>query len=864
MTLTLKSQRQFVSAIAGLPQLYLAAAIPDDIAALVKEILEEFYVDGVDKIVSAELDEAGNVVGEFTDRVGLRDVKRFGYKISLEEVSYWLLNAAEVGEFSLAVYAPKKTAPAKKKNCKKGIACGLSCISATKICKKSPTAATKAKITKAKAAIAAATPAATPAKPKAPAATPAPALVPPTPPRVGVRVNEKKLKEDRAKLVRLFGEQPVADVEKNVQKILDDSGIYLKLPNNEVLGHVLNDGFKTAHELGGRPGPSSPDGVKSYLNTREKVEETVLGIPPGTPGRDRPKYAYIGSKKQTSLEHLEVEGAYGAITVELKGHIRDRTTFTGADSFKSGIASPITQVNAASLVNSTRHGLGFTPTRLTGQQALIAGASKTIAPLTQKLSPGGNAYMEAQIHGDLGAGDIAALHFRPTGAHDYPTPAIAQAAKAKGIDIYVNGKKIPHDQIVEIEPEKSIKKIRTALEQADFDKLEATITEFEAEVSNSGKEFQGVDKIQSLLAEKAGFAGKPTTVPSDQFEATAKGHFLYRGVNAAGKVSGDKIQEQFLREDYFVGNGAYGHGNYFSHGSNNRNGFLSINSTTEARDKKARSIAKSYASMRNSGKTPRIIRGAISAEANLAPSERVKDQQKALAAKIDAERDARLEAVMKQRSPLSKAQKQKEIQSLTLSYGPEGGGYSAYISQRITPTYTGGDGTSLQPNLDTAVLILSYRPLSGGTKYSFETTKSPEIDRLIRDQHKSKINKSSGEVVFSSKAEMQTAIETAIKTFHVNNVVFPTLAQAGLDAQVNEIKERARKIKRFYGLDTSGVSGRFATLMGIDGIVVSETTRGGANESSQYINILNRSKLLMDEQIYTPDSISDVKRPKNK
>jgi hypothetical protein len=151
--LLLKSKLNFSLALANLPTLYLYAVAPPQVLDLIKSILEEFYTDGIDQVLSAKLDSGGNIVGEFSDRVGVRQVKRYVYQITDSEVTYKLLNPSEVSSFAFESYKPlfgKGSGAGKKKHCRISTPCGDSCIAAGKVCRKKPGSAVKAKIAEAK------------------------------------------------------------------------------------------------------------------------------------------------------------------------------------------------------------------------------------------------------------------------------------------------------------------------------------------------------------------------------------------------------------------------------------------------------------------------------------------------------------------------------------------------------------------------------------------------------------------------------------------------------------------------------------------------------------------------------------------
>ncbi|MFQ3636197.1 MAG: hypothetical protein SNJ57_10225 [Cyanobacteriota bacterium] len=55
--------------------------------------------------------------------------------------------------------------------------------------------------------------------------------------------------------------------------------------------------------------------------------------------------------------------------------------------------------------------------------------------------------MEAQIHGGVRPSDIAALYFTPMYSYDKPTPAIAQFARANGVEVFVNNRRLSQQEL---------------------------------------------------------------------------------------------------------------------------------------------------------------------------------------------------------------------------------------------------------------------------------------------------------------------------------------------------------------------------------------------------------------------------------
>jgi hypothetical protein len=129
--------------------------------------------------------------------------------------------------------------------------------------------------------------------------------------------------------------------------------VFVKVGGNDTLARILGDRFKNSVELGSDadvPGLTEP-----YQVVRKRVEKDLMGYKEDRDPTDRPIYAYFGSSNLKSSTHADV-AAFGEVTLKLKSDVKRRATFTGADSFKSGVASEVGNPNAASMVQSTKHG----------------------------------------------------------------------------------------------------------------------------------------------------------------------------------------------------------------------------------------------------------------------------------------------------------------------------------------------------------------------------------------------------------------------------------------------------------------------------------------------------------------------------
>lgn len=454
------------------------------------------------------------------------------------------------------------------KNCKTGKPCKGTCISKNKTCLDGLTPDQEKLAKKARTAMAAGKigpavdlPAAAPAAPVAPVQTPV------APPRA-LATNTKELTAKRSKLVADHGQQRVDAAEANVKKLLADADIYIQVGNSDTLNLVLGGGFKTAHELGGRPGSD-----KKYLDARARVEEKVLGLDKKTAPGDRPIYGFFGSKDLNSGEHLDPQGSYGQISVKLKPQVKDNATFTGSDSFKSGIASKVDDPNAASLLSLTSRGHDRTDISKTDYRDALdqAGKARNLAELSRAVVPHGGKYIEAQVQQKLTADDIAELHFKPSGRHNDITPEIAKTAKAKGIKLFVNGKEVDPDTITNApaKPRTKLDDLQDALSSKDPAKLKAWQDDFKQEVAATTLNPRERDRALKTVFKAAGYDAKPEVVSKAEIDQDLQdGRFLMgRVVNDSGTKKAQDVVKQFRTGDLHVGQGIYGDGTYVAIGA---------------------------------------------------------------------------------------------------------------------------------------------------------------------------------------------------------------------------------------------------------------------------------------------------------
>lgn len=462
------------------------------------------------------------------------------------------------------------------KNCKNSIPCGNGCISKSKNCRKTVSGAAKT----AASAVATVAPLksksksakqntgsqSAPPKGSLPGKT-SPGRLPPQPSVPSVTTNDVELNAARALLVKKFGQKLVEDAEANAKKLTADADIYIQVGSSEVLGMILGDRFKTAHELGGRPGSDT-----KYLAARARTESKVLGLDPNTDPASRPIYGLLGSSDLNAREHLDPQGSYGQISVKLKSEVKNSTTLTGSDSFKSGFASRVDEPNAASLLSLTQKGHDRTDLSDADYRNALkqAAKAKDLGELATALSPHGGSYLEAQVQRKVGPDDIAELHFRPSGKHNAITPEIAQQAKDKGIKLFVNGKEIDPDSVLSpTNPRNKIDELDDILNTKDPSRLKQWSDDFVAQKSNTKLVNGERDADLKTLTRLADYDAKPQVVSSADIDADINGGSILLGrvVTDAPTKDANAIVDEFRSGDFYIGVGIYGDGTYVGVGA---------------------------------------------------------------------------------------------------------------------------------------------------------------------------------------------------------------------------------------------------------------------------------------------------------
>lgn len=286
-------------------------------------------------------------------------------------------------------------------------------------------------------------------------ATPAPTPV------ANIRTNAAELDRRRNELIQAHGQKAVEDAEKGLRQTIDKSDVFVAVSSSGTLMKILDSRFLNSFETGSEA--SVPLMRGTYADNRKRVEKNCMGIDNNTADSDRPIYGFLANPKVGGADHDTVSDIYGGITVKLKPQVKDAATFTGADSFKSGIASPLSDPNAASVVPFTKHGYqrGAIPGYIRGVAGHPSGDPYALSAaaadggtdsVSRSFAPTGNAYMEVQIHRQVTPNDIAEIHYTKKEFGIRPTAEVVEFAKKNGVKIFVDGQEKNVDALLKSAP----------------------------------------------------------------------------------------------------------------------------------------------------------------------------------------------------------------------------------------------------------------------------------------------------------------------------------------------------------------------------------------------------------------------------
>jgi hypothetical protein len=374
--------------------------------AKVRAILEgkpdRIYRDGIETIDRVEIID-GAIEGEFSDSVGVRAVKRVGFRITPKSVDTWILNPDEVATFSayqgavLAMFAPMfgKGSRAKPKKCVKGLKCGNGCLRRLQVngeptvCRKVPSPELRKKIEE---AIATAKPAYT--------------------------VVELARRRDEIKAIA--GEAAVEAAEANMKELFAKADLYIRC-SPETIDKILESGrLKSQFE-------TMSSGGTLDTATREKVEKAVMGYSTNTAPENRPIYGYFadaGKHSDTAAEY------YGSVVIKLRPEARNRATFTAEDSLASELMASSAKAPSLGAIKTKAFNMKTLEMEPMSKEAIAdtvskIGKAKSMSDL--RAAMGTLTYTEAQVHGQVKVSDIAEIIYTESLASEF--------AKSSGIKI---------------------------------------------------------------------------------------------------------------------------------------------------------------------------------------------------------------------------------------------------------------------------------------------------------------------------------------------------------------------------------------------------------------------------------------------
>lgn len=721
-----------------------------------------------------------------------------------------------------------------------------------------------------------------------------------------IHTNDAALQKYRKELINRVGQKTVEDAESNTHKILNDpnTNLFVRVSQAKTLELILGNRFKNAVELG-VTSHTIPHLKDDYLTARKRVELETNGYPLNYKAEDRPISAYFGSSDLSGASHQDVSAAYGSIAVKLKPTVKERATFTGADSFKSGIASDLNAKgtppppNAASIASVTRHGYGIDklPTHYPSHysddsihkgQLQSAAKAKDINDLAKAGAPTGNAYVEAQVHGQLHPSDIAELHFSPKNSNDEPTAAIASWAKINGVKIYTHGVEQDLDALINPPAKNKAQIISDAIERGDFDTLHKTAAAISQASKNYNKSAADPpDQILGTLFDETGYSNKPKVGTADDVTKVrdSGGLLMVRGCNP---VKGDRTKglTDFQSGDYFVGNGVYGNGTYVAHAGHYQGDKFIAHDATRSKKDAVDAIgclrATGYSSA--SGVTMRM---ALPKDAKIIANKDLIKEAKAVAAKIDKLFQTEKNKIMASQSGSGAADVQKynaEEAKLKKEYANN---YSTKPILAVTTKTTGTASSSLgrkpvQVTLNEYSISLPGKGKNKNNTLNLDGYKLKEIPRMFGGKNPhyeihapdgTKIANTFGTTFINKKDAISEALNHYIEQKALKNTglkVKPTPGSSidsTTQAKLKTLKDTFETTKNVLFGDTKDemtgkyhyCSGRFATIRGYDAIALKDGWGKGKSGESRFMNLLNRSKVtIQKDELNYKTALKDV------
>lgn len=733
-----------------------------------------------------------------------------------------------------------------------------------------PTATKTAKKTSTKKAATTSTPATTAAPTTTPkTSTQKTAATPPTPSTGPVKVNQPELDKSRADLENRVGKATVTKAEANVKRIMDDpdTNVYIRVGSASTLEQILGDRFKTSAELG-IDTHQIPHLKGGYQAARNRVEAKTLGYDEkGTKPEDRPIYGYIAGKDLNGDSHADVSQAYGSIAVKLKGDVKDRTTFTAADSFKSGIASPIKHngppppPNAASIAATTRHGYDvdklpkhypsyYNDKSINDSQLHGAARAKTIDDLVDVGATTGNRYIEAQVHGKVTPKDIAEIHFSPKGVGDRPNAAIAKFAKDNKVDLFVDGKKLGANDLDDlINPPKDVRSKRlqdlaTALDKEDFASLADHAEKLHNDAHKVKLDSGESDKHLKLLYSEAGYDRLPKVVNSTDIDKVWNdgGVLMVRGVSKDPKDP-NKYLKQFQTGNYYVGNGIYGNGTYVGHsGDASGKTFVHRPSSDAAATTKAKNAVNNVAKHGYMSSSTVNFRMAMDKNSKVILQSELKNEQRSLEKKVDAWHAAEEAKIKARPDPTNNSASAKKYAA---AYKQAEANNADYLTAKPKQAGTTQGGivdvtyhheVTVKGKSDIVRFnVMKDSDFFGRISWKYiDETGNPQTAKTKKDAvakgHQAAVTR---------KTEKDALTATGLATPPVKGK--KGQLSAAQQGDLIKLDDRVRKMKTMLGLDHNGES-NLAVIKGYDAVALNQSY-----QKDVFMNLLNRSAVYVQK-----------------
>lgn len=261
------------------------------------------------------------------------------------------------------------------------------------------------------------------------------------------RVLKKWDKEDRREGERsLLQDWDVKTVPEYKQKagaalerMVENSNVFVRMNVGDLNAVLASGEIMNAFQTGRSHGGTDHTGKYWARDRREHVEEKVFGVPKGADGAERPKYGYLASGDGlTEMPRGVLQGA-GNVAVQLKDHVKDRTTFTIGDSLDQSVTIMPEGLGGGFLDN----GRNFIPQPVRSPNLLAAPDGEIPGRIYDwrtdkahrptRIEELSDSYVEAQIHRRLRLSDIERVVF----GGKKPGAAVLNRLKKAGIKVKV-------------------------------------------------------------------------------------------------------------------------------------------------------------------------------------------------------------------------------------------------------------------------------------------------------------------------------------------------------------------------------------------------------------------------------------------